>query len=169
LLTARLHATGVGDEQGAASTPRDASAGSGQDGYSLIELLVVCLMIAVLCAIAIPQFLSQSAKAKDGSAKELLHGAQVTAESIGTDNDGSYETVTTTELNRVEPAIPIEKSESHAYVTTTTHSRGEYSITARATDGTELTLSKNSVGEVGRSCRSPKNVRSCSQGETGSW
>jgi type II secretory pathway pseudopilin PulG len=169
LLTARLHDAGVEDEQGAGSTPGLPPRERAQDGYSLIELLVVCLMIAVLCAIAIPQFLSQSAKAKDGSAKELLHGAQVTAESIGTDNDGSYETVTTTELNRVEPAIPIEKSESHAYVATTTHSPTEYTITARATDGTELTLSKNSAGEVGRTCRSPKTVRSCSQGETGSW
>jgi prepilin-type N-terminal cleavage/methylation domain-containing protein len=169
LFTARLHDAGVRDEQGAASRPREASPGCGQDGYSLIELLVVCLVIAVLCAIAIPQFLSQSTKAKDGSAKELLHGAQVTAESIGTDNDGSYESVTTTELNRVEPAIAIERSESHAYVATTTHSRSEYAITVMATDGTELTLSKNSVGEVARSCRSPKNVRSCPQGETGSW
>ncbi|MCW3034418.1 MAG: type pilus assembly protein PilA [Solirubrobacteraceae bacterium] len=168
-MTARLHDAGVEDEQGAGSTPGLPPRERAQDGYSLIELLVVCLMIGALCAIAIPQFLSQSAKAKDVSAKELLHGAQVTAEAIGAENDGSYESVTTTELNRIEPAIAIEKSESHAYVTTTTHSPREYSVTAKATDGTELTLSRNTAGEVGRSCRSPKNVKSCSQGETGSW
>jgi type II secretory pathway pseudopilin PulG len=143
--------------------------GASQDGYSLIELLVVCLVIAALCGIAIPQFLSQGAKAKDASAKELLHGAQVTAETIGSEKDGSYESVSTTELNRVEPSIPIEQSESHAYVASATSSRDEYSITAKATDGTELTLSRNSVGEVARTCRSPKNVKSCAQGETGSW
>jgi type II secretory pathway pseudopilin PulG len=126
-------------------------------------------VIAALCAIAIPQFLAQGSKAKDASAKELLRGAQTTAESIGSSDDGSYESVTTTELKNVEPAIVTEAGESNAYVMRTTHSPTEYSITAKSTDGTELTVSRNARGEVSRTCQSPTNVKSCSQGETGSW
>ncbi len=40
-----------------------------EQGFSLIEVLVVMVVIGVLAAIAIPSFLGQSAKAQDASAK----------------------------------------------------------------------------------------------------
>src|SRR5436305_208972 len=40
-----------------------------EDGFTLIEMLVVCLIIAALAAIALPVFLSQQAKAQDADAK----------------------------------------------------------------------------------------------------
>jgi type IV pilus assembly protein PilA len=138
-----------------------------EQGFSLIELLVVCLVIAALCAIAIPQFLQQSAKAKDASAKELVHSAQVTAEALSTEDEGSYENVTTAELKRLEPSLPVEASTSHAYLLETTHSAGGYSITATATDGDELTITKDSSGVITRTCASPSN--GCSEGKTGGW
>jgi type IV pilus assembly protein PilA len=142
---------------------------TGELGFSLIELLVVCLVIGILCAIAVPSFLSQTGKAKDASAKELLHSAQVTAEAIATANDGSYENVTTTELNKTEPGVAIEKSETHAWVSGTTESEDEYSITATATDGVELTLTRSPSGAIVRTCRSPITKIGCSEGETGNW
>lgn len=144
-------------------------AAGAEQGFSLIELLVVCLIIAALCAIAIPQFLSQSGKARDASAKELVHHAQVAAEAIATDNDGSYEDVTREEIGKLEPGIPVQKTEGSAYISATTHSQSSYSVTATATNGDELTLSRAANGEVTRTCRSPITKKGCTEGEAGSW
>jgi type IV pilus assembly protein PilA len=167
LFTARLHT--VGTSPTGPGRPRGFRQAGSEQGFSLIELLVVCLVIGILCAIAVPSFLSQTGKAKDASAKELLHSAQVTAEAIATENDGSYEKVTTTELHADEPGVAVEKSERHAWVSGTTHSEREYSITATATDGVELTLARSSSGTIAHTCRSPVTKIGCSEGATGSW
>ena len=65
-------------------------------------MLVVILIIGILAAIAIPAFLSQKAKAVDAGAKTLVNTAETTAETIATDNAGSYATVSTTTLHEYE-------------------------------------------------------------------
>ena len=54
------------------STQRALSRKPGQDGFSLIELVVVVAVLAILSAIAIPQFSSLSDDARLNSAKSII-------------------------------------------------------------------------------------------------
>jgi type IV pilus assembly protein PilA len=63
------------------------------DGFSLIELLVVIIIIGVLAAIAIPVFLSQRSKANDVAAKSDLRNL-ANFEEIYLNDFNTYATVT---------------------------------------------------------------------------
>src|ERR1700732_5214219 len=86
-------------------------------GFTLIELLVVILIVGTLAAIALPSFLNQKSKATDAAAKELAHTAQVAAETIATDNGGSYNAVSLASLNQYEQTIQTAAGAGNAYMT----------------------------------------------------
>jgi type IV pilus assembly protein PilA len=140
-----------------------------ESGSTFIELLVVCLMVGVLAAIAIPAFASQTAKATNADAKVLARTAETAAEAIASDDSGSYERVTPAALNQYEPTIGIAVSATNAYVSAATGTNSEYSLTAKATGGDEFKISRSASGAVTRSCVSPVTKTGCAGAEKGSW
>ena len=77
--------------------------GQREDGFTLIELMVVVLIIAILIAIAIPTFLGARARAQDRAAQSNLRNALTAEKTYYTDNQ-AY-TQTTTDLTSIEPSL----------------------------------------------------------------
>jgi len=76
-----------------------------QPGFTLVEVLVVMVVLALLAAIALPSFYSQRDKASDAEAKQTLTTAQLAAETYAIDNDGRYTGATPAELAQIERTL----------------------------------------------------------------
>ncbi len=75
-----------------------------EDGFTLIELMVVVLIIAILIAIAIPTFLGARERAQDRAAQSSLRNGLTAGKTIFTDNE-DYTDATPAALNAVEPSL----------------------------------------------------------------
>jgi len=74
-----------------------------EGGFTLIELMVVVLIIAILIAIAIPTFLGARTRAQDRQAQSNLRNAFAAEKVVYTD-DQAY-TATPADLTAIEPSL----------------------------------------------------------------
>jgi prepilin-type N-terminal cleavage/methylation domain-containing protein len=61
-----------------------------QSGFTLIELMIVVVVIGILAAIAIPNFIALQMRAREGSTKANMHTLQVGAEDYAVQNNSFY-------------------------------------------------------------------------------
>jgi type IV pilus assembly protein PilA len=75
-----------------------------EEGFTLIELMVVVLIIAILIAIAIPTFLGARSRAQDRAAQSSLRNTVTAAKALYTDNE-DYASATDAALAAGEPSL----------------------------------------------------------------
>jgi type IV pilus assembly protein PilA len=113
------------------------------DGFTLIEVLVVVLIIGILAAVAVPAMLHQRREAYDADAQSNAHTLYTQVESCGTENDGEYTNCTTGAQLR-ESSVPMGASPGQAEVTGA--SENGYTITAYSKSGRNYVITKSAAG-----------------------
>jgi type IV pilus assembly protein PilA len=108
------------------------------DGFTLIELMVVVLIIAILIAIAIPTFLGARQRAHDRSTQAEIRNAYAAEKVVYTDDQAFTEAAAT--LSAIEPSLTYVAGDTplltdRIYVHVHTATNGELFVSARSNTG----------------------------------
>lgn len=119
-----------------------------EDGFSLIELLVVVLLLGILAAISIPAYLSQTKRAEDAEAKSVVSSMHGAVKVYGMDN-GDFGGADVPKLVAIEPTL-----NDYQGALQVTGGGNDFTVTVTSDSGTAFSLSETN-GAQSRSCTAP--------------
>ncbi len=126
-----------------------------QEGFTLIELMVVVLIIAILIAIAIPTFLGQRRRAQDRAAQSNLRNALVVAKTFFTDNQTYTGFDAAGDGEVIEPSLTWEDlaavpaAAGTVGIVTASLTQSDVVLISRSASGTLWCISETSVANGG--------------------
>jgi prepilin-type N-terminal cleavage/methylation domain-containing protein len=125
---------------------RDAAVEFGEDaGFTLIELMVVLLILAILLAIAIPTFLGVTGGANDRAAQSNLNTALTSLKTQATQSNQSYTGLTQAIMSTDEPALTWSQSTTATAATVSTQGPVDFYISADGNGTAVVSWSKNNL------------------------
>ena len=120
------------------------------DGFTLVELLVVILIIGILAAIGLATLLHQRGKAQDAEAKTTVVTAAKAMAAYNTDT-GDYAGATQADLAKIEPSL----GQARGFTITSTADTYTVSVDSAAGSGAAFSIEHTSADGDVRKCTRP--------------
>jgi type IV pilus assembly protein PilA len=112
-------------------------------GFTLVEIMIVVAIIALLAAIAIPNLLRARMTSNDALAKATLRAMSTAAESFGTSNNGNYPGNESSLTGATPPFL------NKAYCANSPISGYNYSCATMSSAGYTITATPVAIGSTG--------------------
>ena len=109
------------------------------------------LILGLLASIAVPSFFLQRDKARDADAKVSVRTAQNAAETVATDNQGSYDGPGGVTVNRLRD---IEETLRDVDLSVLAVDEGRYTVRVLSDTGNTFDITRNDDGTTDHTCAS---------------